>query len=360
MLISICIPHYNRSQYLLKVLDTILEQTYKNIEVIISDDCSIDDSHIVIPDYIQQVAASGNAIKFTYIRQQKNLGYDGNLRASLEPGKGEYLFILGNDDALAETNTISMLVEKLQTLNFPEIAFVNHLEYADRSLISRRAQKTQVIGRGPYVAAFVYRSFSFVGGLAIKREEFIRFNTSLYDGTVYFQIYLAARIIAAGGSVAEIDELMIAKDVTIQGKKSNSYLDFLETKNKTVHGEFGGLDQVVRVTCEAILPYVEDYNRDKIIKTVYGLLYKFTYPLWLYDYRKNKVFKASLNLALGCFPTRLVRVPDVRLKTWVYLFFLYFVSTVGGLIIPTSIVTKFKGYLFLKSKSLSKLKELRN
>ncbi len=59
MIISICIPHYNRAQYLIKVLDSINEQTYKNIEVIISDDCSSDDSHVVIPDYIQKVSASG-------------------------------------------------------------------------------------------------------------------------------------------------------------------------------------------------------------------------------------------------------------------------------------------------------------
>ena len=46
MLISICIPHYNRAEYLIKVLDTIKDQTYKNIEVVISDDCSKDDSQI--------------------------------------------------------------------------------------------------------------------------------------------------------------------------------------------------------------------------------------------------------------------------------------------------------------------------
>lgn len=360
MKISICIPHYNRAQYLIKVLDSILEQTYKNIEVIVSDDYSSDDSEVIIPDYIQKVSDSGNTIKLTYIRQPKNLGYDGNLRASLAGGTGDYLFILGNDDALAEINTISLLVERLKTLNLPEIAFVNHFEYSDKSVISRRAQKTQVIGKGPYIAAFIFRSFSFVGGLAIKREEFEKFNTSLYDGTVYFQMYLGARIIAAGGTVASIDELLIAKDVTIKGEKGNSYLDFLATKNKTIHREFGGLDQVGRVACEAILPFVDKNKKHKIIESVYGQLLKFTYPFWLYDYRKNKVYKASINLAIGCFPTSLVKVPNINLRSWVYLFYLYFFSTIGGLLIPISIVTKLKGYFFSRSKSLSKLKTISN
>jgi glycosyltransferase involved in cell wall biosynthesis len=360
MKISICIPHYNRAQYLIKVLESIQNQDYTKLEVIISDDCSSDDSEVVIPDYIKKVSDSVNPIKFTYIRQPKNLGYDGNLRASLEGGTGDYLFTLGNDDALAEINTISLLVEKLQTLELPEIAFVNVCEYSDKSVIARRAQKTQVIGKGPFIAAFIFRSFSFVGGLAIKREEFKKHDTNLYDGTVYYQMYLAGRIIAAGGKVASIDESMIAKDVKIEGTKANSYLDFLAAKNKTIHKEFGGLDQVGRVACEAILPYVEDNNRAKIINSVYGQLLKFTYPFWLYDYRKNKVFKASLNLAIGCFPTSLVKIQDIKLISWFYLFYIYLFSTAGGLLIPTSIVTKLKGYFFSKSKSLSKLKTINN
>lgn len=113
--ISICIPHYNRAQYLIKVLESIQFQDYTNLEVIISDDCSKDDSHLVIPAYIKKVSNTGNTININYIRQSKNLGYDGNLRASLAGGTGDYLFILGNDDALAHNNTISLLVEKLQT-----------------------------------------------------------------------------------------------------------------------------------------------------------------------------------------------------------------------------------------------------
>lgn len=242
----------------------------------------------------------------------------------------------------------------------PEIAFVNHFEYSDKSVISRRAQNTQVIGKGPFIAAFIFRSFSFVGGIAIKRDEFRKYNTNLYDGTVYFQMYLGARIISAGGYVASIDELMIAKDVTISGQRGNSYLDFLADKNKTIHKESGGLDQVGRVGCEAILPYVSNFQKQDIIKSVYGQLLKFTYPFWLYDYRKNRVYKASINLAIGCFPTNLVKIPKLTFMTWAYLFFHYFISTVGGLFIPTSIVTKFKGYFFLKSKSLSKLKTIKS
>lgn len=354
MLISICIPHYNRAEYLIKVLDSILEQTYKNIEVVISDDCSTDNSHILVPDYIKKQVDSDCRIKFNYIRQQKNIGYDANLRASLEQGTGEYLFVLGNDDALADKNSISLLANNLKKLNYPEIAYVNHFEFSDNSQVSRRARSTQVIGNGPVIASQIFRSFSFVGGLAIKNEEFKKHNTNLYDGTVYFQMYLAARIISAGGNVASIDESLIAKDVTVEGQKGNSYLDFLVKKNKTIHKEFGGLDQVGRVTCEAILPYVADSKRGKIVESVFGQLFNFTYPFWLYDYRKNKVYKASINLAIGCFPSNLVKLKNLKFKTWFYLYYKYFLSTAGGLFIPTVIVTKLKDYFYSRSKPILK------
>src|SRR5713226_4040179 len=99
MLISVCIPHYNRSKYLLAVLESIRNQTYPNTEVIISDDDSSDDSLYVIPKYLAELEGTCS-IRFRYIRQEKNLGYDGNLRALMSAATGDYLFILGNDDAL--------------------------------------------------------------------------------------------------------------------------------------------------------------------------------------------------------------------------------------------------------------------
>ena len=129
MLISICIPQYNRSEYLLKVLYSINEQTYKDIEVVISDDCSTDDTQIVIPKYIQKISSSDSQIKFKYIRQPKNLGYDANLRASLESGTGDYLFILGNDDGLNGKDAIQKLVDHLKQFGYPEVTFCNSMEY---------------------------------------------------------------------------------------------------------------------------------------------------------------------------------------------------------------------------------------
>ena len=351
MLISICIPHYNRAQHLLVVLDSIRSQDYSNIEVIISDDCSVDDSSKVIPDYIAAHRAQSR-VRFTYIRQLRNLGYDGNLRAALAAAQGEYLFILGNDDALAKSTTITRLVTIVTELGLPDIAFTNFHTYGSENDVARRAANTRVFGAGPDVAARHYRSFSFVGGVVIKRSAFKQHDSDHYDGSIYIQIYLAARIISAGGTLASIAESMVAKDVVVDGKAANSYTDTLASKNYKITPRTGGLDQVGRVACDAILPYVPPSQQGQYLFLIYYQIFAFTYPAWLYAYRKQGVFRASFNLALGCFPPRLITVREVPFSVHARLLLLYFGATLFGLFLPIWLLGNLKHYAYKFSKKL--------
>jgi glycosyltransferase involved in cell wall biosynthesis len=349
MLISVCIPQYNRSRYLLAVLESIRVQDYSEVEVVISDDCSTDDTLEVIPKYLAGIQTT-TQVRFKYIRQPKNLGYDGNLRAALAAGEGEYLFVLGNDDALPEKDTLSKLAAILTRLNYPDVAFTNfHLTGCPED-VQRRARTTSVIGSGPDVALKHFRSFSFVGGVVFKRTAFNQHNTAAYDGSVYVQIYLAARTIAAGGTVAAISESLVAKDVRFPGEDINSYLDTLARNNRHLHAELGGLDQVGRVGCDAILPYVPERSRQRYILKIYAQLLLLTYPYWLLNYRQNGVYRAAVNLALGCFPTKLIRIFDVSLFVYVWLTVLYAGATVIGLLVPVRLLGRVASWVSYLSK----------
>lgn len=349
MLISVCIPHYNRSRYLLEVLESIRGQDYPHVEVIISDDCSSDDSLEAVPRYIAAIAGLTN-VQFNYIRQPKNLGYDGNLRAALGAGRGEYLFVLGNDDALPGCDTLSNLVAVLSRLNYPDVAFTNFHLSGKPDEVQRRAKATSVIGAGPEAALNTFRSFSFVGGLAITSAAFKKHDTDRHDGSVYVQIYLAARTIAAGGTVGAISESMVAKDVSFPGEEVNSYLDTLARNNRRLHPELGGLDQVGLVGCDAILPYASNESRQRYILRIYAQLLLFTYPYWLFKYRSHHVYRAAVNLALGCFPTSLVKVPGVSLVVYLLLTSVWFGSTFVGLVVPLRILSKLTRFMSRLSK----------
>jgi glycosyltransferase involved in cell wall biosynthesis len=333
MLISICIPHYNRARYLLVVLDSILRQDHPEIEVVISDDCSADESAQVVPAYIASRSA-GTRVRFKYVRQAKNLGFDGNLRAALAGGAGEYLFILGNDDALARPETLTNLARTLVGLGFPDAIFTNFYAYGREDERASRAAQTRLLGSGPDAAARNYRSFSFVGGVVFKRTAFELHDTPAYDGSIYYQIYLAARIAAAGGTLASIAESMVAKDVVIDGKPANSFVDTLARDNAALQPKTGGLDQVARVACEAILPYAAAGDRDRYAFLIISQILALTYPYWLCSYRKLGVPRAAMNLALGCFPPRLIRVGGLSLFVRARLFALYVAVTASGLLLP--------------------------
>ena len=94
MLISVCIPQYNRSKYLLVVLEPIRIQDHRDVEVIISDDCSTDDSLVAIPKYIAGVQDSTH-VRFKYIRHRKISAYDGNSQSGVRCGTRRVLICLG-------------------------------------------------------------------------------------------------------------------------------------------------------------------------------------------------------------------------------------------------------------------------
>ena len=101
-LISICIPTYNGEKYLKECLDTVLSQSYENIEIIIVDDCSIDKTISIVEEYIQK----DSRIKLD--KNQSNLGLVANWNKCLELANGEWIKFVFQDD-LIEPDCLSLL-----------------------------------------------------------------------------------------------------------------------------------------------------------------------------------------------------------------------------------------------------------
>lgn len=100
-LVSILIPNYNYGHYLEYCLESVLNQTYKNIEVWFSDNASTDNSYEIAYEYRKKFAEKG--IFFHINDNKRNVGSDKNSFIAARDAEGEYIYTLASDDAIKPT-----------------------------------------------------------------------------------------------------------------------------------------------------------------------------------------------------------------------------------------------------------------
>ncbi len=90
--VTIGIPTYNRSQFLIGCLESVLSQDYPDFQVLVLDNASSDDTEAVVQSFVDS--------RVTYIRSEMNIGLLGNWNRVLEVNRSPYLTILPDDDVM--------------------------------------------------------------------------------------------------------------------------------------------------------------------------------------------------------------------------------------------------------------------
>ena len=94
-LVSIIIPTFDRPRYLQEAIEAVLAQTYSNIEVLIFDNGTLDETLAVAGD------AARRDPRVRFQRNERNLGMSANFNALAQAARGEFLVAIGDDDRLA-------------------------------------------------------------------------------------------------------------------------------------------------------------------------------------------------------------------------------------------------------------------
>src|SRR5690606_36436728 len=124
-LVTIIIPCYNAEKYIAETIESVINQTYKNWELIVVNDGSTDNS----PDIIKEFVANDNRIAFI---DKPNSGVSDSRNKGLEKAKGEYIAFLDADDVWIENN-LEVKVNNLYNYNDCDYVF-SSMYNADENL----------------------------------------------------------------------------------------------------------------------------------------------------------------------------------------------------------------------------------
>ena len=170
--ISVLMPNYNDSEYLPRALESVLPLQMYLYEFVICDDASTDNSWEILLEYQKKYPI----IKL--IRNEKNLGFAGNLNRLFKEASGDYILIAAADDELIIENT-EILLKKIHEQPEPEIAmFCAKVIYYYEKMDAYSWESSQVKS-GVYsdILSNIRRHLPWAGFAIYKKDVF----TSLWE-----------------------------------------------------------------------------------------------------------------------------------------------------------------------------------
>ena len=105
-LVSIVLPIYNGEKYMRQSIESVINQTYKNWELIIIDECSSDNTPIIAKEYVEKDK------RIRYYRNETNLKLPRGLNRGFSLSNGEYL-TWTSDDNMFKPKAIEILIDRL-------------------------------------------------------------------------------------------------------------------------------------------------------------------------------------------------------------------------------------------------------
>ena len=342
---SICIPQYNRISFLIEACRSLIDQTFKNFEVCISDDCSTDGREKELLEFLEK-----SNLSFVYHKQEQNKKYDGNLRSSIELAKGKYCFLLGNDDCLAESRTLEDIHSDLQKYGKVGVVITNYEDFASSKRF-RRIQKTGVLGKGPKTAAYHFRDFSFVSGVLLETPKAYEHATSKWDGSEMYQVYIGCRTIAEGASLLGIDRVAIRQGIRISREQVDSIALRPKLSPCPIVERPLPLNQLGRLVVDAIDPYVASTEKEKIIGLIFFQLLFFTYAFWIFEYRRIQSWKYAVGICWGMRPRNILQGLNLSFLGRFWISTLYGFVSLAGLIIPRKAFDALRSSLYSLAKT---------
>ena len=196
MKVSLCVPTFERPATTRILIESFLAQDHGDRELCIADDSR--------SDAIERLVSTYNDDRIVYCHQKEPLGFCGNLRSCLERSTGEVIVILGDDDLLARTDSLSIYAAIFAS--HPDIGFahanvVQIDEGGNVTFVYSSARESMIFDKGAPALEHLLLSSVHIAGIAFQRLPDLM---DLYpsDDMLFPQVKLAAEVLTTHGGMA--------------------------------------------------------------------------------------------------------------------------------------------------------------
>ncbi len=285
-LISVIIPVYNVEKHLKKCLDSIVNQTYKNLEIILINDGSKDNSENICRDFAQK----DDRIIFV---SRENRGVSATRNEGIELAHGDYFSFIDSDDYL-ELDTYEYLLNLVFKHNVDAVNYEHFITYSDKEtahrieennygLFDRKNAQKQLVYNFPYACNKLFTK---------KIIENLKFDETIFRG----EDSLFARVAFSKANKVWFD--------------SRPLYHYVQSENSAVRGSFRPSQLTAVKLFEA---YDELYTKDfpelmpKHLANMENLMIMLYFDMWTdkESYKKKqkelyKIFKKHYKQAIIC------------------------------------------------------------
>ncbi len=177
-LVSVCVITYNSAKYIIDTLESIKSQTYPNIELIISDDCSTDNTITMCNEWI--LSNEKRFYRCQIITAIRNTGISGNLNRGIMAAKGEWIKHMAGDDKLLP-NSISGYMTYVQSNHCCRICFAKLFFWGEDGADTMKAKETYEERYYPFIRKDQKEQFKEILKRLYVPGPGLFFQKSLYE-----------------------------------------------------------------------------------------------------------------------------------------------------------------------------------
>ncbi len=212
MTLSVIIVTYNASVTIAQALDSVLSQTYSDVEIVIVDGCSTDDTIAVVESFEESSV---------HCLVEKDKGIYDAMNKGVFLAEGEWIFFMGADDILYDKNVLKDMVGVESELSGYDVVLGDITFDSDRVMKSSVSEKTKFINTVHHQSAFykreLFKTFTFNNTYKVSADYELNLK-SLLESLSVKKVDRMVCVVGLDGASAKVDYCGYAEEIKIRNR----------------------------------------------------------------------------------------------------------------------------------------------